>query len=212
VIQIKTLYDHVMPQLPGITTDTVDQKIVEAARDFCSRTRAWRADFDAANTVADQATYDLCVPESQAEAVDVLRLTVNGKLLFDVVEREPDCDTEEPEYDAARPPFRLSDDTTEIELKAAVVPTEAVAGGLVIYGAMQPCLGAKGLPDMFKTRHFEALRLGTLWRCMLMGGRVPWKDVTLGSALYAQYEQLVGHAATFADSNSRRVLRTRKWG
>lgn len=50
-------YDLLLPELPGIATPMVDLHLREVARDFCTKTSAWREDLTAIDLVAEQGTY-----------------------------------------------------------------------------------------------------------------------------------------------------------
>lgn len=215
---LDTFYDLLMPQLPGISTPMLDLHLVELARDFCERSRAWRGDFDPVDTVASQAAYDLSPSESQSEPVAIHKLTVNGELLFDDTwdfdnppPRALPCPAIRPAYTRYEPPFAMSNDHAQIVLIDAEVPTDSVAGGLVITGSMKPKRGATALPDLLMATHLETLTSGVLARLGSMAGK-PWTSGNAG-AWRMEYERGVQNAATQAQHNYTRVLlRATPWG
>lgn len=203
-------YDHLMPELPGITTAMVDLHLLHAARDFCERTSAWRYDFTQA-TVADQAAYDISEPELQSEIVRVTRLAVLGTLLFD--DRwTPDTPGDVPRYDRAEPPFSVNDDNTEITLITDEVPAASSSTGLFVTAALKPKFTATQLPDFLLKERLEAIRAGTLSRLMVMGKK-PWTDRDMAMVHASEYSRHCNLAATHAQQgNTRTLLRVRKWG
>jgi hypothetical protein len=208
---LSAFYDLVMPELPGIETNLVDFHLVWLARDLCERASIWRADFDPADTVALQATYDVDPSESQSETVRLTKLSVNGSLLWDQSWKEdtPGCT---PRYDSAEPPFTLSDDMSEITLIDPEIPDAAVAGGLVLTGAMKPQVGATQLPDILLGDHAECIRFGTLARLMRMSKK-PWSDPQLAMQYQRDFEDQAQFSATVAQrGNTRAPLRTRMVG
>lgn len=206
-----SFHDHLMPELPGITTALVELHLREMARDFCERTTQWRVPFDAVNTVATQAAYDLTPSEGQCEVVKLHKVTVNGTLLYDD-NWYPDSTTDEPKYDRANPPFSLDETLCLITLTDDEIPEAAVTGGLVVTGSLKPRFDAAALPDLFKSEHREALRVGTLARLMAMGKK-PWTDREMALDHRNTYERLVAHAAyQAATGNTRKPLRVRKYG
>lgn len=210
---LATFYDHLLPELPNCTTALIDLHLLQVARDFCTTSRAWRGDFEAVDTIADEGTYELSPDETQAEVVAVHRLTVNDVLLYD--DRwMPDCATtgDEPKYSLARPPFSLNDVLTEITLIEDEIPSAAATGGLVINGSMRPKVGATQLPDLLYVTHLEAIRAGVLSRLMLMAKK-PWSAPEQGVMYRADYASRTQFSATTAQrGNTRGPLRTRKWG
>lgn len=210
---LKDFYDLLMPELPGCTTAMVDLHLRETARDFCTRTSAWKLPFDAVNLVAGQATYDLEPSEPEAEVVRVIKLTLNSELIWEDTDREQKAaDSLEPKYVRNEPPFTLSPDLLEITLMTDEVPTAAVAGGMVIVGAMKPTARATRLPDFIKGQYSDAMRWGTLARLMVMAKK-PWTDRALASAYLSMWNGALNFAAYQAQvGNTREKLRVKKWG
>lgn len=203
-------YDHLMPELPGITTAMVDLHLLHTARDFCQRTSAWRYDFTQA-AVASQAAYDISEPELQSEIVRVTRLAVLGTLLFD--DRwVPDAPGDVPRYDRADPPFTVDDDNTTITLITDEVPAASSSTGLAVTAALKPKFTAARLPDFLLNERLEAIKAGTLYRLKVMGKK-PWSDRDMAQVHATDYARHCNLAATHAQQgNTRARLRVRKWG
>lgn len=204
-------YDHLMPELPGITTPLVDLHLREVAREFCRRTTIWRVQFDPVTTIGGQATYDLEPSEAQCDVVKLHKVTLNDQLLYNDL-WTPGDEGDKPKYDKAHPPFVLDDTLCTITLAEAEVPTASVALGLDVTGSLMPKYNAMQLPDLFKSQHREALRVGTLARLMAMGKK-PWTDRDMALDHRNTFTSLAVHAAyQAAAGNTRKPLRARTYG
>lgn len=204
MITPKAFYDLIRPELPGIFDALLDQTIVQVARDFCLRTRCWRDDFFSQGTKAGEASYELGA--AWGDPVSVLRLEVNGRVLFDEIEPE------RAEYTKYRPPFRLSPDFVVLTLDGCEVPCQDSQDGLVTAGALQPAVNAALLPDLLLYRYSDEMRLGVLARLLLQGGK-PWTDRELAVAYRNDYEALRSRATHLIARGNRLALagRTRSW-
>ena len=201
-------YDYVMPELPGITPQMLDFHIRQTAREFCNRTSVWRQALDAVDTVAGQATYTLTMP-TDAALVRLTRLSVNGELLWIDVEPKDD---EDPTYTRNNAPFSLSNDLTQITLITEEIPEASVTDGLAMTAALQPTNAATTLPDFLLNQYVEAMRMGILYRLMLMPKK-PWGDRALAMDYESRFNALVNHAAYQGDvGNTRKPLRVKSWG
>lgn len=206
---ISAFYDHILPELRGCTTAMVDLHLLHVAREFCERSSVWRYAW-VQPTIAGQATYDVSSPELRSELVRITRIGVNGRLLWDDAwadhRRAPS--EEAPRYPRTEPPFIMDDLATELTLIGAEVPTADMTNGLTLTAALKPSYTASQLPDLLKTEHLEAIRVGTLARLMRMGGK-PWTDRELAGFYQAEFNRLMNAGATRAQlGNTRQRLRT----
>ncbi|MFZ2306839.1 MAG: hypothetical protein WAW73_17470 [Rhodoferax sp.] len=207
---LSAFYPLLLPELPACPEPMMDLHLREVARDFCLRTSAWSAPFDAIDLVASQASYDLDAPESDAVVTRVTKLSANSVLLWS--DTDPATNEDAPKYRRDDPPFTVSNDLSEITLITEEVPTAAVTGGLQLVGALQPSRSSATLPDFLLTVYSDAMRIGTLARLMVMANK-PWTDRALAGDYRTQWEQKVGYAAYQVDvGNTRKTLRVRKWG
>lgn len=199
-----TFYDHLLPELPGCTTAMVDLHLLQVARDFCSKTACWQDNFPTITAQEDTLTYVLDTPEVKSLLVRPLRLTIASELVWSAI--DPAADEDQPEFARDQPPFSINGDADEITF------TEQPVGDIVIFGAMRPALNATTLPDLLLNDYLEAMRTGTLSRLMVMGNK-PWTDRDLAGVYDAAYGRLATAAAVKAQGgNTRKPLRTRKWG
>lgn len=206
------LYDHTMRNLPGCSTENLDIDLLEAAREFCCTTKAWRQAFTPIDSVAAQTAYTLVTGVTHAEPVALTSLTVNGRLLW--VDEDQDCRSgrtfTQPKYDRAHPPFSMNADRTQITLLPEDV-TGAEAGGIVINGVIQPTSNAATLPDFFAGQYRSALVNGTLSR-LYMASKKPWTDFALGAEHARKFNSEMAFAAYQGDAgHTRKILRTRIW-
>lgn len=209
-VAFSAFYDHLLPELKGITTAMVDLHLLHTARDFCERSSAWRFAFEL-SAVADEDTYDVSAPELRSEVVRPTKLTIDSVLLWDS-DWMPGNQGDTPKYDRADPPFALDILNGDLTLLEDEVPTAAGSQNIALVAALKPSFSATTLPDFLKFQHLEALRCGTLARLMQMGGK-PWTDRPLATKYDSDYARLVQIAATAAQrGNTRAPLRSRKWG
>jgi hypothetical protein len=206
-------YDHLLPELPGCTTELLDHHLRSVAREFCHRTSAWRLPFDDVDTAAGVATYDLIPSESESDVVRLTKLTVNGTLLWrDADENRPGEDTTTPAYKRESPPFSVSVDNLQIMLAADEIPSAAVAAGLKVVGALKPSASARRLPDFLLSEAIEAIRAGVLSRLMLMSKK-PWTDRELAVFYQGKWNQELNFwACQTQRGNTRQILRVKSWG
>lgn len=191
-------------QLPGCPDPVVEYHLLRVARDFCTRTSCWRDTFPTITAQDDTLTYFLDTSESKTEMVRALSLTVNDVLQWAAM--DPPEDQEQPQYPAERPPFSINSDGDQITLE------EQPDGDIVVSGSMRPSLAATTLPDLLLNEYLEAIRAGTLARLQVIPGK-PWTNAQLGMFNAGEYQRLCNSAANrAATGNTRRPLRTRKWG
>lgn len=210
-------YDLLLPELKGCTTAFLDLHLLHTARDLCKRTSSWRVAFTT-SSVAAQPNYDISAPEPKSEVVRVTRLAIDGALLWDdrwngEGKRWPSAtQTQVPKYRRDNPPFTLNPENTEFTFIDDEVPSTTGVSNIALIASLKPSFTATSLPDYLKSEHVESLRVGTLSRLMLMGGK-PWTDRSLGQEYAADYARLCSFAATSAQNgNTKQRLRTRKAG
>lgn len=200
-------YNWLLPELPGCSTAFLDLHMVEAAREYCQRTSAWRADLDPVSLEADEDTYDLDGSQTQSVVAMVIRLTIDDDVLYDR-EWHPESHRDEPEY-AQDAPFTVNAEGTEITLIEDEIPDADSEDGMEIHAALKPRFGATHLPDLLLTEQLEGFRKFTLARLMTMAGK-PWSNPELARQYASEADQKIQLAATLARrGNSRAPLRTR---
>lgn len=210
---LSQFYDLVLSELPGCAMALADLHLVRVARDFCERTRSWRADLDPVASVAGATNYDIAAPELQSELVAVHKLSVNGLLLWDDLWFDQDATTDAaPKYSGNPIPFSLSDDLLTLTLIGDETPAASQADGITGRCSMKPKQGATALPDLLWLVHSDAIRAGVLADLMLMAGK-PWSAGPQGLMYRGDYHAAIQHAAMNAQrGNTRARLRTRNWG
>ena len=210
---LTAFYGQLLPELPGCPQPMVDIHLRETARQFCQRTKAWRAPFDAIDLVAAQDTYDLSSPESNSDVVCITKLTVAGVLLWEDTDAESLNESAvPPKYGRDSPPFSIGMNIDAITLIADEVPTASLTAGLVMSGALKPSPKAATLPDFLMNQYSEAMRTGTLARLKAMTNQ-KWTDLVLAPVYATQFSAFMDFAAYQAKTgNTRQTLRVRKWG
>lgn len=211
--ELAAFHDLLLPELAGCTTALVDFHVVQVAREFCTKTRAWRGDFEPLDLVANQAAYDLCPLEPQSEVANVLRLTKGAELIWqDRQDERAGESATVAKYVRGDVPFELSGDLKTIIFMADEVPTATAAAGMAVYGAMKPRMGATRLPDLLVDQFSEAMRFGVLYRLMAQGNK-PWTDRALAIAYLSNWNSHLSLAAVQGQTGHvRRRLRVKSHG
>lgn len=142
-------------EVPGCPLVLMDQKILDAAREFFRRTYIWRKELSAINIVAATTSYALTAP-SGAQIVDVTKVEIQDRQLT-----------------------RGFDFTMSLDADATVVledsPTANITGGLVVEVALMPALGTTSMEDRFYNMWPEAFAHGAKYYLMTIPGK-PWSN------------------------------------
>ena len=195
-------YDVLLPELKGCSTGMVDHHLKMIAREFCERSSAWRAEFEAIDSEADTLHYQFFTAEPNTDLVRVLKLTIDGTVKWQASDQRPD-DTATVSFAPDRPPFQINAMQDEIWLN------DQPTGQILIEGSMKPRLAVTVLPDILYDQHLEAMRTGTLARLKRMVDK-PWGDGALSIVYESDYQAHINLAAVnSARGNTRAQLRTR---
>jgi hypothetical protein len=167
MISFTDLFDEFYPYLPGCTAEFFRTSALHVAREFCTFAPVFKDEIDPVDTVAGQATYDLEPSLAMAEIIKVVRLSVNGVLLYDEKAKTPQTWTESAFPSYPTPPFSIAGD--QIVLIDDAKPTASQQEGLTGTALYRPTINASSLPDVFTDLHNkEALRSGVLARMLSM--------------------------------------------
>jgi hypothetical protein len=180
-------FPDVLPEVLGCPEPTVERALLHAAREFCVKSRCWRADLDRITTRADRADYDLSYPVG-ADAVEFIGATFNGhEIDLDVMDG---TSTEDRRRGTAGSRRLLTWDQRTVTL----IPTPADAGGLIVITAiLQPSDSATGLPDDIADRHKLAIATGALARLLAMP-RAEWHNTTAAASKAEAFKDAIGDA------------------
>lgn len=188
----------------------VRQAIIDSTREFCTKTRYWREDLTAMDTVVDQSVYTPTLP-ADSEVVDFpdvfystkRRLTPKTPRQMDVVNNQWRTQTGEPYY-------YLRDGVASVKL--AYIPQEVIVGAIQINAALQPALVATTIDDKILQDYSEAILHGALYRILRVPGKA-WSDLNTANYYDALYREKIDEAVSrAADNRTKGVGRTVKYG
>jgi hypothetical protein len=195
---------EVMPHVPQCPEFSAEVQVLEAARDFCRRSRIWRQENTLlVTTVADQAEYDLDLPDA-AELASLASAWVGDQ----------EADIELPgEGDDIEP------GTSGTEWKVGVVDHDTIrltpapdTAGIVVSGTaiFAPAEDATTVPDFLYRRWKRAIVHGAIAALQSEAGK-PWSNP--GAVLFHQgkFDDGILEASNKAGPVRRRPLRVRTY-
>lgn len=184
-----TLYDDVLPEIPGAQLSLVDQKIREAGIDLCKQALVWRETLDGIGIGAGLLSYPLD-PPTQAIFWRPYRVALDARPLSamapgDIDLLHPDWRTKgaTPLYYFVEP-----DDTL------CIAPLPAAGGVMEVDAALAPSNAATGLPSLLFTYHRQLIAKGAKAKLMLMGKK-SWTDRELGAKYESEFNCEIGSMA-----------------
>ena len=192
---LTTLYQYVMPELPGCPSALIDREIIEVVKDFCERTLQWDTPSDdpvKINIKDEQKQYDVDCPDTQAEVVTY------KKVLRRYYDAEETDDLQElyPEKDYTRPEHNL--------IKLDAEPTADQTNGLEISLALRPRRTCTKVPDCLFDQFYMVWANGVMGRLMKMEGK-RWSNPVRGAELSEKYE--AGVVAAMTDERRGHTLK-----
>lgn len=154
---IATWLKALLPRTPGASRPVVLDEFRAAAREFFTRSFAWREVIGPFDSVAAQTTYSLTSADPLADVAAVLQVDYNGRPLNPAPSRPPlvndSADIPTAWYGAGLGAFSLSP-----------VPSTGGTDMLVAYVALTLKPAATDVPDYVYTHFYDALFDGTLGR------------------------------------------------
>lgn len=211
-----TLFDDVLPELPGADPAIVLHQIKRTVNDFYERSLFSRERI-VANLVAGVATY--VVGSSTPTDFDVgkvLDVRLNTGSSAGPQKMQPrtpqQLDIEMPNWDTQTGVPRYYTQSAIDTIVLVLIPNTSYVGGLIITISKLPTYAGIGYDDAVAEKFNEALGAGVKSRMMRMPKK-PWSNPQLASQYGAFFDAEVGAAAIIAGrSYGRGRLRTRCYG
>jgi len=166
---------EVLVEVEGCPSKVAENAIRNAIIELCQKARVWRETLDPISTQANVGNYDLDLP-SNSQMVTLLW----GK--HDGVNIQP---VSEDDMDIVSGRWRIENwrsETGEVvcffaptqeTVQLVRIPTEALAGGLVLGAALAPSRDAYEAPESIYNEYLEVIACGAKARLMDMSSR-PW--------------------------------------
>lgn len=177
-------FPDVLPDVLGCPEPTVERHLARAARDFCTRTLAWRVDLDAITTIASTPGYDLPLP-SQSEAFKIIGATLNGlDIGLEVANGTSAADRQRGNSGGSR--------VLTFDLKTiTVMPTPAAGQTLIVTALLRPTITAQGVPDFLGDQHGQIIADGAL-STLLTLNKADWANVGLAAIKKDAFDKGIG--------------------
>ena len=161
-------HPRVMPYVMGCPFPTVDQALIDSARDFCAKTHCWV--FTSTSNVYpfdSRAEFDI---DTETEVVKVMSLAVNGQV-YDIKATT-----------ALRDDWRTNppDDCTlyhDNRSEFLIFPVPASTDAVDMKMSLKPTYAATGVDDEVFSLYAEGIAAGARARLQRMP-RQPWTDLS----------------------------------
>lgn len=189
----------VLPSAPDAPGPFVRQNLRLAAREFCSRTRAWVQWIDAATTVTPNV-YTFTKP-IDAELVAVAGATVGG--VPTEVARWAEYDSDPVASAANEMPAASTADLVSFVLTGAVT-----ASAVRVKVVLMPTIGAAACPDLLANRYLECIAAGA--EAMVLSTPGSFADAKKAAIAEAVFQEGIGKAITQTfKGNTTKIRRSR---
>jgi hypothetical protein len=184
-------YDEVLPYIRGVPKRLANQKIIQAAIDFCADTRIWQADHAPITLEANKHTYTFA-PDGASRVVRIERAWVQAREIFPKSENElssmyHDWNTAL----AARPSWYLQESLEAIRL--VPIPDQTMVDALVMKASLKPARNATGIDAAIWERHVTDIANGALSLLFAMPDK-PWTNGDFSQHFAQVFEQAKDNA------------------
>jgi hypothetical protein len=177
-------YDHILPELQGVSTAVVDHMLIQVAREFFKDTEVHTSDLAAISVVAGTSSYTLT---SLVEDTEVVR--VKAAWYDDVpldIAPESVLVTGNPDWTTStgEPRAYLAPIPGEIILFPE--PDESLASGLRVQVVLRPTVDAAVITDVWALEYMECLAYGVKGKLMAQPSK-PWTNPDMATYNLAMY-------------------------
>jgi len=172
-VNIVDISPEIFPEVPGCPALAIKREVRSAAIEFCLRSKYWRADLTAINSVASQGEYTLTAP-TDSVFIESLAVKHNDILLEWTTERELDEDSSTWRTDTSNQASSVIA-TAENKIMLYPAPESSVAGVIKVKVVLKPSTTATTLPSELRDQYLDAITAGTKSRLMAMPGQA-WSN------------------------------------
>jgi len=178
-------HNEMLPTLPGVPAELVNQQLRITAIDFCTATYAYKAASAPVDIVSGTAAYPLVSPDSGTEIVALDAVWVNERPVH------PTTDTALSAAYTYWPGETAEQARSYLQVRPDQVvlfpqPSLGVTSGLKMRLVLRPTRTSTGLVDWFATRYFDTLVAGAKARLCAMPSK-PWTDTNAAQMNAASY-------------------------
>lgn len=194
MIAWSAFYPFVIPELPGAPSPLVDFWLIQVAREFCERSRAWVETTPPVDAVQGQSAYSP-TPPSETEIVQIVAVNYLGKPLNPKLPGELQKDYGNWQAKLGTPASFTSNGLGQALL--VPVPDQSNAGAIVMNVAVKPTDTASGVADWVFSRWRNALAAGAKAKLMAMADK-PWAQPDRVPLYQAMFEAAIADAVVAA--------------
>ena len=208
-VAITQFIDRVRPEARTAPTFTLSDYVLEAAIEFCARSRYWRADLTALNAVADQAAYTASPPSTESVIQDIISVRHNTIILEPASQEMLDSQYLDWRTETgSQADFWFA--TARDNITLVPYPSAAGTANIEIRAALKPSRTATTLPQSLYDNYKAEIASGALAWLLVMPG-VPWASPDRAAYHERKFEDGIRHANyTAARGFNRTPIRTRR--
>jgi len=177
--RISELFPDVMLYVPGCPEPLVEQKIRDAAIEFCNLSGYWQEELDPFDTEADRGTYDIDAP-ANAVIRHILTLKADEEILIPSKTVSLDRRAEHWRTRTNKPRRYVLKSMTELLL----TPTPDKIYSITAFASLRPSNNATEIPDILMDFQREVIASGAIFKLMTIPTR-QWTDMN-SAAIYRQ--------------------------
>lgn len=201
-----TLFDEVLPDVPGVPQNVALNAIRNSIIEFCARSQIWTAEHSAVDIVATQADYPFVPPIADTVIAGVSSVRYNGIRIYPVTLTELDSEVTNWKIRTGPPKrhFQRSSD----KLSLFPIPSDSLAGALTFTVALKPSRASTGADSWLFEKYREEFAHGAKYKLFGMQKK-PWTDPALAGYHKDLFDVAVSNAAReAAKSMSKTAIRT----
>jgi hypothetical protein len=208
---ILDLLPQVFASAPTAPNQIVTRYMRDAAREFCRRTLAWKADVLALTVTADTANVTV-TPPTDGVLIDINSAVLDNNTPL-VKKTRAQLDKAFPKWRTeAGTPTHITLSETQNDILLVKIPATTYTSLLDVSGVFVPTLTATTLDDNLVDRYGEDIVNGALYRLLRLPGK-PWSDPNQALFYGTLFEDAINDAKTeVADGNMVGVARKVTYG
>lgn len=187
-----TFYDHYLADIDGCTFFAAANELRQAAREFCSRSHAWRVELDPVQTITDVSRYEFD-RTAQMEVVKLMSAKLGGQKIEPIL------------YDAD-PTQRGIVALSPMEFELRPAPPAGLVVALV--AICQPGQEATGVDDVLYAMYAREIAYGARAKLFARANKT-YSNAALADKFERMFDESIARARTkAAKSYSSAPLRT----
>lgn len=193
MLPIDHFSDRILDECPGIPPQLADRVMLDAVREFCIATRAWKMDHEPIDLVFDQVDYPVADVPPCAILWEADHVKISGSQAWPYSEGSllDATDTSKAYYH-----MHLTNTLTLWQ-----PPLNDETGGILIRSVLIPTPTACELPDDLFYRHIEMLERLAKVKAMTRP-KCAWSNPQRAGILMSEYAAKIGSVATHVRSGN----------